>query len=307
MKPILGILGPTAVGKSKLALNLAQQINTEIISADSMQIYKKFDIGTAKASLQERTLVKHHLIDIAEPYENFSSYLFKIATEKVLKEFEEKDKVPLIVGGTGFFFNNLLFEFDFEEGQNQQEIRQKLQEDLTEHGKEYMHNKLEKLDPESAKIIHLNDTKKVLRAIEIFLTTGRAKSSGTNLSKAKYPYILFVLNKPREILYEDINKRVDIMIADGLEKEVRELYETLPKNSQSLAGIGYKELIKYFNGEISKDQAIELIKQHSRNYAKRQITFYKKMDAIWLDAQKSTDELIFEIKRAYFEKFSIKI
>ena len=304
MKPIIGILGPTAVGKSRLALELAQELKTEIISADSMQIYKKFDIGTAKASLEERALVKHHLIDVVEPDANFSSYLFKKQTQLVLEDFEKRDLTPIIVGGTGFFFKNLLYQFDFEEGSNLEEIRNDLQAKQKEFGNEYLHNLLKEVDPASAEIIHINDGKKITRALEIFYTTGQKKSEGKNEQKPLYPYILFVLNRDRQKLYDDINKRVDIMVEQGLLKEVEYLYNSLPEDCQSLKGIGYKELIPYFKGECSLEQSIELIKQHSRNYAKRQITFYKKMDVIWLDAELSVNQLISAIKTEYFKKFN---
>ena len=307
MKPIIGILGPTAVGKSSLAIQLAQDLKTEIISADSMQIYKKFDIGTAKASKEELSLVKHHLIDVVEPDANFSSYLFKKQTQAVLEDFEKRDIIPIIAGGTGFFFKNLLYQFDFEEGTNLEEIRKDLQEKKEQFGPEYLHNLLKEVDPASAEIIHVNDTKKTTRALEIFYTTGQRKSEGKNEQKPLYPYILFVLNRDRQKLYEDINKRVDIMMEQGLLNEVESLYNTLPHDCQSLKGIGYKEFIPYFNGECELNDAVELIKQHSRNYAKRQITFYKKMDVIWLDAELPKQELISTIKNAYFEKFGIKI
>ncbi len=302
MKPILGILGPTAVGKSRLALELAQKLNTEIISADSMQIYKGFDIGTAKPTKEEQSIVKHHLIDIVNPNESFSSYLFKKEAEKILQDFERRDLIPLIVGGTGFFFKNLLYQFDFEEGSDTDKVRENLMQLKDKNGTDYMFSLLRNIDPQSAEIIHPNDIKKVLRALEIYYTTGRTKSSGQNNQKPRYSYKLFVLNRSREDLYNRINMRVDKMLEKGLVEEVHFIYKTIPPNSQSLQGIGYKELIAYFNGECDLSQSIELIKQHSRNYAKRQITFYKKMDAFWLDATLSTNELIRQILEIYNQK-----
>ena len=302
MKPILGILGPTAVGKSRLALELSQKLNTEIISADSMQIYKGFDIGTAKPTKEEQSIVKHHLIDIVNPNESFSSYLFKKEAEKILQDFERRDLIPLIVGGTGFFFKNLLYQFDFEEGSDTDKVRENLMQLKDKNGTDYMFSLLRNIDPQSAEIIHPNDIKKVLRALEIYYTTGRTKSSGQNNQKPRYSYKLFVLNRSREDLYNRINMRVDKMLEKGLVEEVHFIYKTIPPNSQSLQGIGYKELIAYFNGECDLSQSIELIKQHSRNYAKRQITFYKKMDAFWLDATLSTNELIRQILEIYNQK-----
>lgn len=302
MKPILGILGPTAVGKSKLALELAQKLNTEIISADSMQIYKGFDIGTAKPTKKEQSLVKHHLIDIINPSDSFSSYLFKVEAEKILKDFEERNLIPLIVGGTGFFFKNLLYKFDFEDGSNINEIRSKLTKQQKECGDNHMFSLLKAIDPKSAEIIHPNDIKKVMRALEIYYTTGRTKSSGENKQIQKYQYKLYILNIDRETLYNKINSRVDKMVANGLVDEVYNFFKCIPENSQSLQGIGYKELILYFKGECSLKDSIELIKQHSRNYAKRQITFYKKMDAVWLDGNSSTNQLIEIILNNYSEK-----
>lgn len=302
MKAILGILGPTAVGKSQLALELAKQLNTEIISADSMQIYKGFNIGTAKPTKEEQSIVKHHLIDIVNPNESFSSYLFKKEAEKILQDFERRDLIPLIVGGTGFFFKNLLYQFDFEEGSDTDKVRENLMQLKDKNGTDYMFSLLRNIDPQSAEIIHPNDIKKVLRALEIYYTTGRTKSSGQNNQKPRYSYKLFVLNRSREDLYNRINMRVDKMLEKGLVEEVHFIYKTIPPNSQSLQGIGYKELIAYFNGECDLSQSIELIKQHSRNYAKRQITFYKKMDAFWLDATLSTNELIRQILEIYNQK-----
>lgn len=302
MKPILGILGPTAVGKSRLALELAQKLNTEIISADSMQIYKGFDIGTAKPTKEEQSIVKHHLIDIVNPNESFSSYLFKKEAEKILQDFERRDLIPLIVGGTGFFFKNLLYQFDFEEGSDTDKVRENLMQLKDKNGTDYMFSLLRNIDPQSAEIIHPNDIKKVLRALEIYYTTGRTKSSGQNNQKPRYSYKLFVLNRSREDLYNRINMRVDKMLEKGLVEEVHFIYKTIPPNSQSLQGIGYKELIAYFNGECDLSQSIELIKQHSRNYAKRQITFYKKMDAFWLDATLSANKLIHQILEIYNQK-----
>ncbi len=302
MKPILGILGPTAVGKSRLALELAQKLNTEIISADSMQIYKGFDIGTAKPTKEEQSIVKHHLIDIVNPNESFSSYLFKKEAEKILQDFDKRNLIPLIVGGTGFFFKNLLYQFDFEEGSDTDKVRENLMQLKDKNGTDYMFSLLRNIDPQSAEIIHPNDIKKVLRALEIYYTTGRTKSSGQNKQKPRYSYKLFVLNRSREDLYNRINMRVDKMLEKGLVDEVYSIYKMIPPNSQSLQGIGYKELIAYFNGECDLSQSIELIKQHSRNYAKRQITFYKKMDAFWLDATLSTNELIRQILEIYNQK-----
>ena len=199
------------------------------------------------------------------------------------------------------------YQFDFEEGSNLEEVRVDLQNKKEQFGNEYLHNLLKQIDPASAEIIHINDTKKITRALEIFYTTGQRKSEGKNEQQPLYPYVLFVLNRDRQKLYDDINKRVDIMLEQGLLEEVENLYKTLPADCQSLKGIGYKELIPYFKGECTLEQAVELIKQHSRNYAKRQITFYKKMDVIWLDAELSTQQLIDQIKTAYFEKFGIKI
>ena len=308
MKPIIGILGPTAVGKSSLALRLAKEINTEIISADSMQIYKGFDIGTAKPTPEEMGLVRHHLIDIAEPNDNFSSYLFKEATDKVLEDFAERNLVPLIVGGTGFFFKNLLFEFDFEEGRDFLSIREKLRRDYEEFGSGYIHSLLEKIDPDSAKIIHPNDVKKAIRAIEIYYSTGKRKSEGKNAQMLRYQNILFVLYRDSKKLYDDINRRVDKMVEDGLFEEVEKLSKVFRQDCAAFNGIGYKEIIRFINGEYDKNTAIELVKQHSRNYAKRQITFYKKMDAIWHNADEhSTAELIDIIKTVYFDRFNIKI
>ena len=195
-----------------------------------------------------------------------------------------------------------IYQFDFEEGSDTDKVRENLMQLKDKNGTDYMFSLLRNIDPQSAEIIHPNDIKKVLRALEIYYTTGRTKSSGQNNQKPRYSYKLFVLNRSREDLYNRINMRVDKMLEKGLVDEVYSIYKTIPPNSQSLQGIGYKELIAYFNGECDLSQSIELIKQHSRNYVKRQITFYKKMDAFWLDATLSTNELIRQILEIYNQK-----
>lgn len=283
MKKLLIICGPTAVGKSALALSLAEKLNTEIISADAMQIYKGLDIGTAKPTKEEQKLIKHNLIDIVNPDEEFSVFDYVENCKGVIERFDREGKVPLIVGGTGFYIKSLLFSYNFSDANKNAEIRDKLNEDLKNYGNDYIYQKLIDIDPESAEVLHKNDTKRVIRALEIYYSTGIKKSEAIS-AKSRYDYCLIGLNTDRTELYERINLRVAKMIELGLVKEVENLLNLGYYSSlQSMQAIGYKEIIGFLNKEYSLDAAIEKIKQATRNYAKRQITYFKSISLInWL-------------------------
>lgn len=281
------ILGPTASGKTKISIDLAKKLNTEIINADSMYIYIGFDIGTAKPTNEEMKNIKHHLISFVDPTQNFSVSDFRENAEREILMVREKKMCPIIVGGTGFYIDSLIKNYSYGNTSKNDSIRLELEKELDTYGKEYLYEKLKKLDFESSKKIHPNDTKRVIRAIEICLTSNQQKSNIKNSNDVilKNPLIIG-LDVPRETLYEKINKRVDIMMQNGLLNEVSSLYKRglNSENSNAMKGIGYKELVSYIRGEMSLNEAIEKIKQHSRNYAKRQLTWFRRNDKIiWIN------------------------
>lgn len=296
------ILGPTGSGKTNLSLKLAQLLNGEIINADSMQIYKYLNIGTAKATKEEQTVVKHHLIDIVDPKDSFSVSDFKTLALTKINELLSQNKMPIIVGGTGFYIQSLLTNFSYGDYKDE-DYREYLLDLVKKNGNNHVYNMLKDIDPETASLLHENDVKRVIRALEIFKVTGKTKSEivrqdsetqscNDNILK---PFIIG-LTCDRESLYERINKRVDIMVNEGLLNEIEWcLKYGLNQSHQSMGGIGYKELFPYFNGVASLDSCLELIKQHTRNYAKRQLTWFNKMQNInWFDILKLSKEQIVE-------------
>ena len=283
IKKILGIAGPTAVGKTEIAKIISKSIDGQIISADSMQIYKGLDIGTAKASVAEMDGLSQNLIDIIEPNQTFSSFDYGIAASECVENAFSSGRLPIVVGGTGFYFDALLYPLTYAD-ENKNEIRAQLKELKNEKGEEYLYALLEQIDPDSAKSIHPNNVVRVMRALEIFYSTGRKKSEYVLQQNPKYENEIYVLSLPRDILYERINKRVDIMISCGLVNEVENLIKVYGKNCQCFSAIGYKEIIEYFDGKCTLDDAIDAIKQGSRNYAKRQISYFKRFkNAKWIE------------------------
>ena len=279
-KPLIIITGPTAVGKSNLAVMLAKKIDGEIISADSMQVYKGMDIGTAKVTSAEMGGIKHHLIDVLEPDEPFNVVSFCQMAKECMAAIYSENKIPIIAGGTGFYIQALLYDIDFSIGDEDEAYREKLYKILDEEGSQKLHDMLSSVDPESAQAIHKNNVKRVIRALEFYSTTGKKISSHNQeeaLRESPYNFAYFVLDDEREKIYEKIDKRVDLMINLGLEAEVRHLLEAgYDSKCQSMLGIGYKEFLDYFNGDYSLDEAIRLIKRESRHYAKKQITWFKR-------------------------------
>ena len=283
IKKILGIAGPTAVGKTEIAKIISKSIDGQIISADSMQIYKGLDIGTAKASVAEMDGLSQNLIDIIEPNQTFSSFDYGIAASECVENAFSSGRLPIVVGGTGFYFDALLYPLTYAD-ENKNEIRAQLKELQNEKGEEYLYALLEQIDPDSAKSIHPNNVVRVMRALEIFYSTGRKKSEYVLPQNPKYENEIYVLSLQRDILYERINKRVDIMISCGLVNEVENLIKVYGKNCQCFSAIGYKEIIEYFDGKCTLDDAIDAIKQGSRNYAKRQISYFKRFkNAKWIE------------------------
>lgn len=281
------VLGPTATGKTSLAIKLAHALNSEIVNADSMYIYKYFDIGTAKPNAYELKEAKHHLIGFLDPSECYSVANYRIDARRVINEIWSKKMTPIIVGGTGFYIDSLIKSFSYGGVEKNINLRNELEAELYQFGKEYLYDKLKDIDPHSADLLHINDTKRVIRALEIAMSTDNKKSNIINNSDIILQNPLIIgLNLDREILYDRINRRVDIMLDEGLIDEVNKLYKSglTPENCNAMKGIGYKEIVSYIRGEYSLEIAIQKIKQHSRNYAKRQITWFKRNDKIhWLN------------------------
>lgn len=293
-KPLVIIAGPTAVGKTDISIEVAKRLNGEVVSADSMQIYKYLDIGSAKPTDEEMEDIKHYLIDEIDPREEFSVVQYRDLAKKYIDEIISKNKLPIVAGGTGLYVNSLIYEMDFSSTVSDKGIREKLTKEYEKYGAEYLHDKLKEVDKESAERIHQNNVKRVIRALEIFYTTGESiKDFSKDLVESKdYDVILIGLNRDRKELYERINKRVDIMFNSGLLDEVKKLVEIgLASDDISMKGIGYKEVIGYLNNEYDLDRAIELVKRNTRRYAKRQLTWFKRYKNIkWFNLDKKTNK-----------------
>lgn len=290
--PLIILTGPTAVGKTELSINIAKRLNCEIISADSMQVYKYMDVGTAKITYDEMQGVKHYLIDEVKPDFEFSVAEFQQRSKKYIKEIDKKDKLPLVTGGTGLYLNSLIYNMDFAKSDANNEIREKLNNEAEEFGTIYLHNKLKELDIQAASRIHPNNTKRIIRALEVCYQGKQMDDFSLDLKyNPEYKPIIIVLNRNRQHLYDRINRRVDIMIENGLIDEVKKLLSMgYSKDMVSMQGIGYKEIIKYLDDEYSLDEAIEIVKRDSRRYAKRQITWFKRYEeAKWFDLDEYTD------------------
>lgn len=278
MEKIIVITGPTASGKTGLAIELAKRIDGEIISADSMQLYKGMDIGTAKPTPCETALVPHHMIDFLDPRINYSVADFKTDAENCIEEILSRKKTPVIAGGTGLYINSLVYNIDFSQTAQSGEIRNQLEQRAKVEGNDSLYEELIRLDPEAAEKIHVNNTKRLIRALEVCLThdvnfTQKGKDA---IKKPKYDYRVYMLNMDRSDLYKRIDERVDHMLKEGLEEEALRLYEMkLPPDSTSLQGIGYKEFFCYFKGLCTYSETAEIIKRETRRYAKRQITWMK--------------------------------
>lgn len=282
---VVAIVGPTASGKTALSIRLAKEFNGEIINGDSMQVYKGLDIGTAKITEEEMEGIPHHLLSFKEPTESFSVAEFQRLVRDKIKEIQSRGKLPIIVGGTGLYIQAVLYDFQFTEEKVDEEARKKYYDELSVIGPEAMHKRLAELDPETAKTIHPNNTRRVIRALEMIELHGVSKASEEHNrgNIPLYHHLIIGMDMDREILYERINKRVDIMMEQGLLDEVRGLWEKNIRNVQSVKAIGYKELYDYFDGIITLEEAVEQIKQNSRRYAKRQLTYFRnKMDVQWI-------------------------
>lgn len=283
---VIVVCGATASSKTKLAVAIAEKLHTEVISADSMLVYRGLDIGTAKPAADEMRGVKHHLIDVADPFDDFSVEDYRSLALPIVEELLSRGKNPVICGGTGFYIDALLYESAFGNAPACPEIRRKYEKYLIDYGKEEgartLHNLLAEVDAESAKKLHVNDTKRVIRALEIYESTGKKKSEQTDEKKTpRFPFRAFCVDYPREVLYERINARVDKMFEAGLLSEVERLKSAgVTRDCQCMQGIGYKEIVEGQENGDSIEAISELIKRRTRNYAKRQITFFKRMDRL---------------------------
>ena len=297
---VLVLAGPTAVGKTDLSIKLAKALNGEIVSTDSMQIYKYMDIGSAKITEEEMDGIKHHMIDIILPDVPFTVADYKEKAEGIISDILRRGKLPILTGGTGLYINALTCNMNFTDADKDEEYRAELKELAETKGKIYVHNMLREIDPKSAEDIHYNNLKRVIRALEVYKTSGKTFSSynlGEDMYESKYDVRYFVLTRDREELYSRINNRVEIMIEKGLIDECKKLKALgYTPNMQSMQGIGYKEILYYLNGDITLDKAIDMIKQGSRNYAKRQLTWFRRdKRAKILDRSILTEDEVFKI------------
>ena len=287
---VIVICGPTASGKTALSIELAKKINGEIVSADSMQIYKKMDIGTAKTTKEEMQGIKHYMQDFVEPNLRYSVADYKKDAEMAIEEILKKGKTPIVVGGTGLYVDSLVYGIEYQDIKLDEKYREELEERVQKEGLEKLYEEATQIDSEAMKKISHNDKKRIMRVLEIYKATGKNKTE-----QVKYDYKVYAINMDREVLYDRINKRVDFMIDEGLIEEVKKILNEYKEFPTAMQGLGYKEVVEYLDGKISKEDMIEKIKQETRRYAKRQITWFKKnKQTIWIgphDLQKILDTL----------------
>lgn len=305
-KQVLVIVGPTAVGKTKLSIEIAKQIESEIISGDSMQIYEGMDIGTGKVTETEMNGIAHYMLDIKKPYETYSVAQFQTDVEHHIQQINEKEKLPILVGGSGLYINAVLYHYEFAHRQRDDQVTKQLEERLKKEGNLTLYEELQKIDATQAAKIHPNNYRRVIRALEIFYTTGLTMTEihAKQKKTPKYNHLLIGLEMERPLLYESINQRVDDMIADGLVDEVKLLYDSGYSNAQSMKAIGYKELIPYITGESSLEECVTLLKRNSRRYAKRQYTWFKnQMEVDWFTVDRNTfSNTVTDVMQYIYEK-----
>lgn len=293
---VIVICGPTASGKTSLSIALAKKINGEIVSSDSMQIYKDMDIGTAKPSEEEMQGIKHYLIGIIEPDKRYSVADYKEDAKKAIKEILQKGKVPIIVGGTGLYIDSLIYEIEYPNIEFDSKYRAELEKQVEEQGLEKIYQKAKGIDPEAVNKISCNDKKRILRILEIYHATGKTKTEQEKESRKKeveYDYQVYALKWDREKLYERINARVDIMLENGLVEEVKNIMRKYNEFPTAMQGLGYKEVVEYLNGDLTKQEMEDKIKRETRRYAKRQMTWFRKnKQTIWLNAEDDTQNNI---------------
>ena len=290
-QPLIILSGPTAVGKTVLSIELAKRVNGAIISADSMQVYKYMDIGSAKIMPEEMDGVKHYLIDELNPEDEFNIVVFQQKAKAALEEIYANGQIPIIAGGTGFYIQALLYDINFDNQDCNEEFREELEKIANEQGNEVLHARLQEIDPVSAEKIHANNVKRVIRALEYYHLTGKPISEHNETEQQKespYNFAYFVLTDDRDNLYARIEKRVDIMLQNGLLDEVKKLKEMgYHRDMVSMQGLGYKELLDYLDGKCTLEEAIYILKRETRHFAKRQLTWFRReRDVIWFDKQK---------------------
>ena len=300
-KPLIVLTGPTAVGKTKLSIALAKAVNGEIISADSMQVYRHMDIGSAKITPEEMDGVSHHLVDVLEPTEDFNIVLFQQMAKEAMDIIYAKGRIPILVGGTGFYIQSVTRDIDFTSSNQDDHYRRELEELAKQKGPSFLHDMLAKVDPKSAEDIHENNVKRVIRALEFYKQNGtRISEHNEEQKEHTSPYALayFVLNAPRPLLYERIDARVDEMLKNGLVEEVKKLREMgCHRGMVSMQGLGYKEILAYLDGEYSLEEAVRILKRDTRHFAKRQLTWFRReKDTIWMnkDEYGYNEELILQ-------------
>jgi tRNA dimethylallyltransferase len=308
---LLVIIGPTAVGKTMLSIEMAKRYHGEIISGDSMQIYRGMDIGTAKIKKDEMEGIPHHLIDIKEPFENFSVADFQLLVRAKIDEIAQKSKLPIIVGGTGLYIQSVIYDYQFSDVPGDESYRLMLEERVQKIGNEALYKELLEVDPGSASQIHPNNVRRVIRALEIFHLTGKTMQDFQSKQQPDLLYNTAIvgLSMEREKLYERINYRVDLMIEQGLIEEVKDLYQQGLRDCQSIQAIGYKEIFAYFDGKVTLEEAIANLKQNSRRYAKRQLTWFRnKMEVAWFDMTdaENISKKITEISHCVEGKLKVK-
>lgn len=298
MKPkVIVIVGPTASGKTSLSIELAKKINGEIVSCDSMQIYKDMDIGSAKPTKEEMQGIKHYVLDEVEPTKRFSVAEYKIKAEEAIEDILKKGKVPIVVGGTGLYANSLIYGIEYDDIKLDEKYRNRLMDEASsEEGLKKLYEEAKKIDEKAIEKISPNDKKRIIRILEIYHATGKNKTEqekNSRKNEVKYDYRIFGINIERPLLYERINKRVDIMVEQGLIEEVKALVKKYPEFPTAMQAIGYKEIVQYLNNELTKEEAIEKIKQETRRYAKRQITWFKRIENLkWIDGLENTQNNI---------------
>ena len=297
MKPkVIVICGPTASGKTALSIELAKQLNTEIVSADSMQIYKDMNIGSAKPTLQEMQGIKHYMLDFVSPDERYSVADYKKQATIYIEEILKKGKIPIVVGGTGLYIDSLIYNIEYNEIEYDEKYRKELEEIAKNEGLDVLYDRAKEIDPEAIKSISKNDKKRIIRILEIYKATRKTKTEQEILSRKNevpYDYKVFAINMDRQVLYDRINKRVDIMVEQGLIEEVKMISEKYKKYPTAMQALGYKEIKQYLDGNLTKEDAIEKIKQETRRYAKRQLTWFRKnKQTIWLDGMQNVQNNI---------------
>lgn len=307
MRDIIIIAGPTASGKTSLSIGLAKALNGEIISADSMQIYKDMTIGTAKIRQDEMDGVVHHLVDELTPDTRYTAADFKEKAEMLIEDISSRGKIPMIVGGTGLYINSLIYELNMKEANTDLEIRHRLEREAEDMGAEKFYEKLKAVDPESCEKIHHNNVKRVIRALEVYETTGKKFSDQYDFRKKndKYNPIYFCLTMDRAKLYDRINKRIDIMLDEGLVEEVKCLLDKgYDKSLASMQGLGYKEIVAYLEGEMDLEEAVYVLKRDTRRFAKRQLTWFRREEMVhWVDKDEfENDDEILKHCLEYYEK-----